>query len=56
MMITLRIDYQAHLGPLSEIPGQVATSGDKGPAQLPEPGPPGGAEAWLFNLECPPAD
>ena len=25
MMITLRIDYQAHLGPVSEIPGQVAT-------------------------------
>jgi hypothetical protein len=24
-MITVRIDYQTHLGPLSEIPGQVAT-------------------------------
>ena len=24
-MLTVRIDYQAHLGPLSEIPGQVAT-------------------------------
>jgi len=25
MMITLRIDYQSHLGPLSELPGPVAT-------------------------------